>query len=232
MIRIVLMVAACATAGCAAMGPRTEFDSTWQDPTYADGGFDRIAVLANFRTESDSRNFEDAVALELERRGVMAIKGRSFLDNGGRYTEDELEAQLRDVAADGVLLFKLIAVDEDLKYVRPQEYLDGVPRRFIYGDPNFWYYHPHWTYYPYWRSSFDVARSSAYWRRYRYVVVETSLYDNATDQLVWTAKSETMEPSDYSRLGTSIAGAVTTRLASLDLLDLQRSPAAVARAAR
>jgi len=69
----------------------------------------------------------------------------------------------------------------------------------------------------------DVTRDPRYWERNEYVIVETSLYDNESDRLIWTAKTETMEPDDYLRLGGSIANVIADRLAYLGLIDTQSS---------
>lgn len=203
-------------AGCAATGPRTEIESTWTDATYADGGFERVAVLANFDTQVESRVFEENVARALEARGVTAIEGRRVVEDGRRYSEEALELQLSEVDADGILILKLIAVEEDLTYRRP--YAGALPPDMVFGDPYFWYYYPHWSYYSYWRSARGVVRAPGYWEEVRHVIVEASLYDNRTDQLVWTAKTETMDTPEYGALAASIAGAVTERLADLDLI--------------
>lgn len=218
-MRCLVVILAAAALGACATGPRTVFDSTWEDPTYADSPFTRIALLANFRTESDSRQFEQEIAASLEERGIAAVQGHMFLDDGRAYSQEEMEARLHDVDAEGILISKLIAVDEERVYHPPAGYLRGMPPGMIRGNPYFWYYYPHWNYYSYWRSSFGVTRARGYWREHRYVIVETSLYDNRTNQLVWTGKSETMEPREFSALADSIARAVTRRLSELDLID-------------
>jgi hypothetical protein len=213
----VTLVGALALAACAAVS-RTEFQSSWQDASYSGGPFDRVAVLANFETESDSRQFEKQVGDALRARGVDAIEGRAFLEDGKLYSQDEMEARLRNVDADGILIFKLIAVDKDRRYEPPAVYLQGIPRGVIYGDPFYWYYYPHYSYYWYWRAGFAVTRAPGYWREHRYVVVESSLYSNRTNELVWTAKTRTLDDTEFSRLADSIARAVTRRLEDADLI--------------
>src|SRR5690606_8313697 len=118
--------------------------------------------------------------------------------------------------------FRLIAVDERQVYRRPTEYLSVMPPGIVWGDPFYWYYYPHWHYYWHWRSSWAVTRSPGYWDEYTYVIVESSLYDNETDRLVWTAKSETMDGTHFDRFAASVAGKITDRLDGLELLQPSR----------
>jgi hypothetical protein len=208
-----LVLGACATM------PKTRFQSSWQDATFSGGPFHRIAVLANFKTQSDSREFEQEVANALRNDGVEAIEGHSFLQDGKKYTEQQMRQQMGEVNADGILISKLIAVDKDRTYAPPAPYLGGIPDGIIYGDPFYWYYYPNWDYYWYWRSGFAVTRQPGYWVQHRYLVIETSLYDRQTNELVWTAKSRTMDDTEFSRLAGSVALAVTQQLSALNLIS-------------
>lgn len=214
---LICVIGALALAACATM-PKTVFQSSWQDATYASGPFARVAVLANFKAQSDSRQFEQEVADALRAEGVQAVEGHSFLEAGKTYSEQEMAAKMRSADVDGILISKLIAVDKDRTYHPPSPYLDGIPPAMIYGDPFYWYYYPNWSYYWYWRSGFAVTRSPGYWSEHRYVVVETSLYDKRSNELVWTAKSRTMDDTQFAKLAGSVADAVTRQLLAHNLI--------------
>ncbi|HEX6998189.1 MAG TPA: hypothetical protein VF322_08585 [Gammaproteobacteria bacterium] len=203
-------------AGCA-VAP-TRIQTSWTDPTYDGGPFGRVAVVALFDTEAESRRFEQLAAEHLQERGVEAVEAQRFLEPDREYTYEEMEAELADTEVAGILIFRLIAVDERRGYHPPTPYLHSVPPAIIVGDPYFWYYYPHWNYYWHWRATRDVVRSPGYWTETSYLVVETSLYDNASDQLVWTAKSETMDDTQFERLADSIVNAVSRQLFAADLL--------------
>lgn len=115
-------------------------------------------------------------------------------------------------------IFRLIAVDERQVYRQPTEFLPPMPPGIMWGDPFYWYYYPHWHYYWHWRSSWAVTRSRGYWEEYTYVIVESSLYDNETDRLVFTAKSETLDGERFDRLAASVANEITDNLVGLDLV--------------
>lgn len=213
---IALTTFALLTAGCAVSPTRIE--SSWRDPTFTGQGFERIAVLALFDTEADSRNFETTAAAQLLDRGIDAVAGHTLLDPSVRYTQEEMERELMSADVDGLLIFRLIAVDERQVYRQPTEFLPPMPPGIMWGDPFYWYYYPHWHYYWHWRSSWAVTRSRGYWEEYTYVIVESSLYDNETDRLVFTAKSETLDGERFDRLAASVANEITDNLVGLDLV--------------
>jgi len=216
-----------ALAGCA-VAPTT-IETAWTDPSFSGMPFSRIGVVALFDTEAESRAFERQAAEHFEGRGVRVVEGRQFLEPSRDYTYEEMEAALLDAEIDALLIFRLIAVDERRVFRRASPYLGTLPPGVIVGHPYFWYYYPHWNYYWHWRMTRDVVRSAGYWEQYTYVVVETSLYDNETDELVWTARSETMDDTAFERLADSVVAAVSERLFDESLLEpsepaLARSP--------
>lgn len=214
-----VLVAATATVvigACASVPTRVE--STWLDPTYEGDGFERVAVLALFDTTAESRNFEERAVALLEESGVDAVAGHSILAPDVRYSQEDMERELMGAEVEGLLIYRLIAIDERRVYRRPGPYLSGVPRDVMWGDPFYWYYYPQWHYYWHWRSSYAVTRSPGYWSEYTFVTVESSLYDNDTDQLVWTAKSETIDGTEFDRLAGSVAAEITERLVELGLV--------------
>ena len=208
-IMSVLALCACAT--------RTTIQSSWKDPNYAGVPLQRIAVVALFDTEAESRTFEQNAAIALTARGVSVVQGHSILEDGKEYEQDELRARLAGAGVDGILIARLIAVDDRQVYRPPTPYMN-VPPGIFAGDPFYWYYHPGPSWYWYWRSSLDVTHSPSYWEQYSYLVVETSLYDAREDRLVWTAKSSTMDSQMFQTVASSIAAAVTRELVAMDIV--------------
>jgi hypothetical protein len=213
--RLILSASAAAACGCSA----TTIQSSWTDPTFSGTPFRRVAVVALFDTEAESRSFEENAAAALDARGVEAIPSYTILGDDGRvYEQEELKAELASADVDGILIYRLIAVDERNVYRDPGPYL-RVPGTMVWGDPYYWYYYPRWDYYWHWRSSFDVTRSRDYWEPLAYMIVESSLFDARRDRLVWTAKSETIDGAQFASVADSIVDKVTDRLASMNIIE-------------
>jgi hypothetical protein len=197
--------------GCVAP---TTIESSWVDPTFDRGPFHRVAVVALFDTDSDSRSFEQVAARALEERGADAVEAYSIVGDEHMLEQKELRAKLADADVDAILIYRLIAVDERQSYRPPTPYLH-MPGGVIRGDPFYWYYYPRADYYSYWRSTWDVTHSPGYWEPRSFVVVESSFYDADKDQLVWTAKTETMDDVKFDAATESIVNRVTKKLVAV-----------------
>lgn len=209
------MAAAATLAGCASA---TRIQSSWTDPTFSGTPFDRVAVVALFDSTAESRTFEESAASALEARGVDAVPAYEIISDERMYEEAELRGQLADADVDAILIYRLIAVDERNVYRNPTPFMH-VPGGVIFGDPYYWYYYPRWNYYWHWRSTWDVTHSPGYWEPLAYVIVESSLYDARKDRLVWTAKSSTIDNSQFQALADSIVAKVTQELIDVNVVS-------------
>jgi hypothetical protein len=192
----------------------TTIQSSWADPTFDHRPFERVAVVALFDTDAESRSFEQEATRALEAKGADAVEAYTIVGNAHMLEQSELRAKLADANVDAILIYRLIAVDERQSYRPPTPYLH-MPGGIIRGDPFYWYYYPRSDYYSYWRSTWDVTHSPGYWEPHSFVVVESSFYDASKDQLVWTAKTETMDDNEFNATSESIVGRVTKQLVAL-----------------
>ena len=205
---------------CACAASRTTIQSQWADEAYSGPPLDRIAVVALFETRADSLSFERSAAEYLAARGVEVIAGHSLLTAEEMQTleENELRQRVASTDVDGLLIFRLIAVDERRQYQVPTPYLLNIPPEILTSDPYAWYYARNSNYYWYWRSSAEVTAAPSYWIEQSFVVAETALFDNRNDRLLWTAKSETIDGAQFQRTSESIVRTVTRQLMAAELI--------------
>ena len=206
----------------------TTIQSSWVDPTFDRSPFRRVAVVALFDTDAENRSFEQEAARALEAKGVDAVEAYTIVGDEKMLEQNELREKLVDANVDAILIYRLIAVDERQYYRPPTPYLHipggigpgdpdplGRGDPFRHRDPFYWYYYPRANYYSYWRSTWDVTHSPGYWEQHSYVVVESSFYDADMGQLVWTAKTETMDDAEFNATTESIVNRVTKKLVAL-----------------
>jgi len=194
-------------AGCAAS--RTTIQSSWTDAAYAGPPLDRLAVVALFDTRADSLAFERSASDYFAMHGVATVPAHELLTPTATQTLDEAEIRERLAATnvDGILIFRLLAIDERHEYQLSGPYPPNAPSSGVDGGA-----------YP----SSPVASatgSQGYWIEQDFVVAETALFDNRSDRLLWTAKSETLEDARSRRTSESLVRTIARQLFAMDLIS-------------
>ena len=194
--------------GCAAS--RTTIRSSWTDAAYSGPPLGHVAVVALFDTRADSLAFERSATDYLAMHGVATVPAHELLPPTEIETLDETEIRERLAATnvDGILIFRLLAVDERREYQAPSPYPSNAPADSVSGN----------AYSGLSSASAPAAGSQGYWIEQDFLVAETALFDNRTDRLLWTAKSETLDDSHSRRTAESIVRTVARQLLSMDLI--------------
>lgn len=205
----------------ACIASRTTIHSTWADGQFAGPPLDRVAVAAMFETRADSLAFERHAADYLTAQGVDTISAHELLSSAASpLDETQVREQIAATDIDGILIFRLIAVDERREYQAPTLF-DVTPEQ-PNGDTFSTYARPSSSYYWFPSSPAEPAGpsvySQGYWIEQTFLVAETALFDNREDRLLWTAKSETMDDVRFERTSESIVRSVVRRLFATDLI--------------
>jgi hypothetical protein len=166
---LALVMGACAT---------TEFKSTWKDPSVS--GLDiagkRVVAFVVTKNETLRRSAEDALARELQRRGVQATAGYQVIPDENLQNQNSLRRRLRELGVDGAVIMRVID--------RRQEVTYEPPAGPYYG-----------SFYGYWDYGWAATAAPGYLRTDTIVSVETLLYSVPQDKLLWVGISETTDPS-------------------------------------
>jgi hypothetical protein len=216
-MKLPLIGAAILLTACAS---RTQIQSSWTDAEYSGPPLDRIAVVALFDTRADSLAFERNAAEFLQSLKVATVPAHELLTPAETLTLDE--AQIRERLAptdvDGILIFRLVAIDERREYQAPTPYPPNSPAALASGNAFSWYYQSAPSDPTLSSPSADPTVSQGYWIEQDFLVAETALFDNRSDRLLWTAKSETLDDARLRRTSESIVRTVARRLIAMDLI--------------
>lgn len=202
----ILVLASCAT--------RTVMETNWELPNLEEAPFTKLAVIGIMKHTDESRAFESEVIQKFEKHGVQAVPGFSFLDGKKDLTKDQMEQRVAGTHADGVLIFKIIAVDKSNRYVPPTTYVTPDVDPYDWWEDQFWgYYTPYpYGYWGYWYPAVQVVTTPGYWETSKTYRVETSLYRASDHKLVWTAVSDTFDPTSRVDLASSLSGTILKKL--------------------
>ena len=165
----------------------TTTTNVWRDQT-CQGTVKKILVMGISQREGIQRFFEDEFVRQLRNRGTDGIAGYSILPYDEKMDKDFIASKAKESGADTVLVARPIS--------------RKIERSYVPGS------------YSRWGSYYGYAYSPGYVVADEYVYIETNLYDVATENLIWTAQSETIMLATDQELIKSFIGTMIAQLAS------------------
>jgi hypothetical protein len=169
----------------------TTTTNVWRDQAYQ-GPVKKILVMGISKKQGVQRFFEDEFFRQLKQRGTDAVAGYSILPYDEKMDKDFIAAKAREAGADTVLVARPIS--------------RKIERSYVPGS------------YSRWGSYYGYAYSPGYVVDDEYVYIETNLYDVATENLIWTAQSETIILAADQELIKSFISTMIAQLASDKLI--------------
>jgi len=197
---LAVLVLALAAAGCAS----TRVVHEWRNPDLTSPPrFKKFMVIGISQQPGIRRSFEDAFVLRLQAAGADAVPSYRFLAEAGPVAETRPPEAVAQAGADATLVTRLLRVEQKYQ-VSPSYYPPGLGFGFYRGYMGAWsgYYEP--QVYP-----------------YEVYVSETSLYDTAKNELVWSGTVETT-PTGVSKDIARYVDAVIEALQKQNLLAAVR----------
>jgi hypothetical protein len=180
-----------AAVGCSTS---TEETSVWKSPTYAAGPMKNIAVFGGRLSESERRTLEDGLVSRLAAHGVHATPSYEILtESQARADSASIRATLRNDGYDGALVSTLKGISEQV-VVASDAYWAGA----FYGA--------------YWGTT-PVAATTE-----RFVKFETTLWDPNSGKMVWSAVTQTANPTSGKDFVSSLGNAIVPSLAKAGLV--------------
>ena len=107
--------------------------------------------------------------------------------------KDQILKKVRATGADAILSVSLINKETQRRYV------PGAPGYV----PGFWGYYQYWS---------PTVYTPGYYTEDRVYYIETNLYDAATDQLIWSAQSESYNPASLTGFSKELANRLAEKL--------------------
>jgi hypothetical protein len=183
----------------------TSIPLSWRNPAYANGGFKKLFVVGVGENDGARRLFEDTFAKALASEGAAAQASWGRLPQSEQLTEEQIRGAIEGGDFDGVVITRLLGVDQSEEYVPPS--MHTVPTTY-YGH----------GYYGYYGASYAVVHEPGYYKTNRTFRLETNLYSVATGDLVWSGQSDTLNPESLSDVIDSMTAAVAKKLKTEKLI--------------
>jgi hypothetical protein len=199
-IRNFLIAIAAVSTLAACSKSKTTIPLSWRNPGYEQTTFEKLFVIGVGENEEARRLFEDTFARALAEEGATAQASWGLLPQSTRLTEEQIRGALEGGGFDGVLITRLLSVDQEQEYVPPSTYTVPSTHYGYYG------------YYGYYGTSYAVVHEPGYFQTNTRFRLETNLYSVAARGLVWSGQSETLNPDSLAEVIDSMTAAVAKRL--------------------
>jgi len=203
----ILLIALAALTACSKTA--TSFSQSYRNPGYEETVFKNVLVIAIAQDQDSRQAFEDALTSAVANEGGTAQASIGVLPHEEQLTEDQLHAAIDAGGFDGVLLSRLMSVDKDSEYIPPKKY--NNPRTRYYAASPGWGY-GYGGFYGFYGTTFAEVHEPGYFETSTTLTLETNLYSVATNELVWTGRSETIDPESIEDARASVTEAVAKKL--------------------
>ncbi len=185
----------------------TSVTGVWKKSDFVGQPFQSILVVGLTKDESNKNIWEDIMADQLKQNDVNATTSMKCFPGDNDITKSEILNYVKDKGMDAVLVTRLVDTKQEKGYYPPTGSFYGG----YYGGPRHGYYNNFGTYY-------DTVYTPGYTTTYTTVILETNLYDAASQELVWSMSSDTFDPTSTNRLAQSVSKKVVQSLQKDNLI--------------
>lgn len=195
-----LLLAALVTA-CA---PSTKITGSWKAPEVKAGGYGNIFVTALTDKLVARQTIENDIDTILKEDGIQASSSFEIIPPGFKATPENKEKTVKaiqDAGHDAILTIALLDQTSETRY---------VPGTTMYSPLGYGgFYGGFYGYYSYYN---PVMYDPGYYTTDKNYYIEMNLYDAQSEALVWSAQSETTNPSSLESFSRTFAQAVEYQL--------------------
>lgn len=183
----------------------TTMSGMWSDPGYTgvrEGG--RVMVLGIGATEVGTRLFEDTMYDQLGKRELFAVKGSSVFPINAPIDTVVLRGYVEANAIDLLMVTRLVDVSKETQYVRGATAYVPVATYHQWGG--------------YYTASYAVIHEPGYTITSRSAIIETNVYSVESGRLVWSGRSETVDPASLEDAVWDISTTLVSSMAKRGIL--------------
>ncbi|NOQ69403.1 MAG: hypothetical protein GQ573_04785 [Gammaproteobacteria bacterium] len=185
----------------------TKISQSWVEPGHKKS-YNDLLIIGIAESEQNRRAYESYFVEELSEKAIEAEASYRLIKSNEKIDRDSVSKAIKGLDIDGVIVTHMVGIDEETIY-RPSAgyayggYGGGYYRGGYYGG--LYSYYPHVNTY---------VHNPGYYTTHETYTIETSLYDVASEELVWTARSRTFSPESVDEIIVDL-----TKLLIKDLSD-------------
>ncbi len=182
----------------------TEILGSWTNPDANMKSYKSIFVTAISNTIVSREVMENELETMLQKEGVKSETSLEILPSGFKDNADNKEETIEAIrkrGGDAILTVALLDQDSETRY---------VPGTTMYSPMSYGGYYGRFSgYYSYYN---PVMYDPGYYTTDKFYYYEINLYDSKTEELVWSAQSETVNPESAGTFANTFSQEVVEQL--------------------
>jgi hypothetical protein len=189
----------------------TNISASWLSQEHQPRNFKKLLVIGMSTNVVARSTVEDELVYFFRIKGINAVAASSVLAPDRNITSQPQEVQhdaLVKAGFDGVFAISLLEKKETTKYVSGTT--NYAPASFYGG-----YYGSFYSYYPHMYSN---VYQPGYYAASEEVILNSSLFDVDTGDLMWSAQSETVDQSSLDNFANSYAKSMATTVVKRNVI--------------
>lgn len=191
-------------AGCT----QTRFFAEWMDEKYQGHRLESVLVVGISDQLSNRKMFEREFVEAFDDRDVKAAASVDVIPVGQKLTKDEIKQKAIEKGYKAVMVTHLLSVDQEEMY--HPEIGGWIPGQYYYSFGTYYRHVDTYVHYP------------GYYTTHTFVRLESNLYDTATERLIWSVSSETIDPDTVKEVIDSLSDAVMDNLRKHGLIGMKK----------
>lgn len=183
----------------------TDISASWMGDNHEPQKYKKLLVIGMSTNVAARATVEDELVYFMRLKGINAISASSVMPPDRAIVSEPHDVQKAKLVAegfDGIFAISLLEKTESTKYVQGSSAY--APATFYGG-----YYGSFYSYYPYMYSN---VYQPGYYASSETIFMNTSLFDVDSGDLLWSAQSETTDPSSLDNFANSYAKSMVTHL--------------------
>ena len=202
-IKIILPLFALILFSC---GPSTQIVGSWTNDQATNNTYQKVFIAALTPNKNVQNALENNLATAARQKGIEATTSsqnfsKTFtLDN--QPTKTEILDKVRAQNADAIFTVTLVDKESETRYVPGStSYYSPMAYGGYYG-----------SFYSYYNTMYPVTYDPGYYKTDKVYYLESNLYDADTEELIWSAQSKTVNPSNIDSFARDYTEAMVKEL--------------------
>jgi stage V sporulation protein SpoVS len=171
----------------------------WSDPEFSGAPQGKVFVLGIGATEVGTRLFEDAMAEQLAKHKMQVVKGSQVFPVNSAIDTTALREYVTQNGINLLSVTRLVDISSETQYVPGTTAYIPVAGYRTWGG--------------YYTASYAVVHEPGYLRTSKTAIIETNVYSTSANNLVWSGRSKTVDPSSIEDAVWDIASGLVGSMA-------------------